>query len=494
MKNHLSKLGFCLALLIAAGLPCCKDTENMEKITVINGAMPVYKFTIPKGDSLENYTKFSAQFLVDAENYRKQARVRAYGVYPRDFFTEQNDIVFLDFNGNDTDRNGPYLLSNVLGTERSLRNVSRNAGAGTWFTLEFPLRGKNHPNYNSGNFPPGGANGDFYFAFGINMGNASASFTYYVKEVALLNDDGGKKIMSSGSGFDKPAFIGYQTSITELRRAPAKKIDPVTVEDDFDDYYRVRQIYPWLYSIFDPQNVYCYLLIGEEKALLFDTVFGIGSLPKVIKKITDKPVTVALGHGHNDHVNGAYQFNEVWLHEDDFNLCYQNTSVSYRRGIIQDLVENGEYLPDGFDIEAYINAGAGNLKKLAVGQIFDLGGLSIEVIDMAGHTQGSIGILAREHRVLLDSDSANPNVYMFFPESTSVSRYAAMLERVIKLDFDTFFIAHSDVEMPKSDFQRFINAARNATPEKSTPFYTYDMKAWSYQEDGMQIVFDENKY
>src|SRR5215471_8143214 len=68
---------------------------------------------------------------------------------------------------------------------------------------------------------------------------------------------------------------------------------------DRTEVYAVNEIYPWLYSIEETSNnVYCYLLIGEKKALLFDTTFGYGSLHRVVREITELPVTVVLGHGH----------------------------------------------------------------------------------------------------------------------------------------------------------------------------------------------------
>ncbi|MDR2941973.1 MAG: MBL fold metallo-hydrolase [Treponema sp.] len=259
-------------------------------------------------------------------------------------------------------------------------------------------------------------------------------------------------------------------------------------------FYEVKQIFSWLYGIKDPQNVFCYLAVGSEKALLFDTVYGIGSLPFAIKEVTDKPVCVVLGHGHLDHANGAYQFEEAWLHEADFDLCRLHTSEEYRLMSLKQLKESNIALPGGFNKEEYVKAGTGNLKKLDHGKIFDLGGLHIEIIDMGGHTAGSIGILAREHNVLLTSDSATPQVWMFKIESLSVKEYIAMLERVIQLDFDVFITGHTDEIMPKSDFQKYINAARHLSVEKSVPFkYHPELKGLLYREDGVEIVFSEAK-
>jgi len=258
------------------------------------------------------------------------------------------------------------------------------------------------------------------------------------------------------------------------------------------DYYKVKKIYPWLYSIFDPQSVFCYLAVGNERALLFDTLYGLGNLSRTVREVTDKPLYVVLGHGHYDHANGACQFEEAWLHEADFELCREHTSEDFRRTALNDYRKNGGILPDGFDLEAYLKGGTGNLKKLHEGMVFDLGGLHLEVIGMGGHTAGSIGLLVKEQKALLDSDSANTQTWMFKIESLSVSQYIAMLERVIKLDFDTFFMGHSDAPMPKSDFQKFINAARNASIEKSEPFPLLpELKGFIYRENGVEIVISE---
>lgn len=231
------------------------------------------------------------------------------------------------------------------------------------------------------------------------------------------------------------------------------------------EIYSVIEIDSWLYSIADTKNnVYCYLLLGEEKALLFDTTYGYGSLHKVISEITDLPVTVILGHGHMDHSGGAsqmkaYMNSDIWLHEADI------------------------------EIYKYYNQETRLLSKLETGMIFDLGGLNIEVIGMEGHTAGSIGILAKEHRVLFTSDSANYHIWLFLRESLPMNQYIAMLERVIKLDFDTFYIGHDYIDSPKSDFQLFINAAKNAAAEKSQFIEEYN--AFHYEENGVNVYFND---
>jgi glyoxylase-like metal-dependent hydrolase (beta-lactamase superfamily II) len=256
------------------------------------------------------------------------------------------------------------------------------------------------------------------------------------------------------------------------------------------NFYDVKKIYPWLYSIYDPLGSYCYLVIGGEKALLFDTGHGIAPLREAINAITDKPVITVLSHGHVDHVNGAYQFDEVWLHEFDFDLFREHTSVELRMNI--PCWVDKKIMPKNFNYDAYVNAATDNLRKLNVGHVFNLGGLNIEVIGTEGHTAGSIGLLAREHRVLLNGDSANSHVWMFLPNSLPVSQYIAMLERILELGFDTFYTGHSNEPLPKSELYKYIHVARNASFEKAEPYEAFStFYGFLYQENDVGIVFNE---
>jgi len=260
------------------------------------------------------------------------------------------------------------------------------------------------------------------------------------------------------------------------------------------EYYGVKQIYPWLYAILDPGDVYAYLTLGDDAAVIYDTGYGIAPIMPVIREITDLPVTCVLGHGHMDHAGGAYQFGEAWIYEEDIELCLRHTGKKAKTRALETMGTKGVKLPEDFNEAAYITSGAGDLKKMNIGQIFELGGRSLEVVKMEGHTHGSVGLLVRQERVLLTSDAANPHLWLFLEESTSISNYVAMLERNINLEFDTFFVAHDDREFPKEYFKKFIEVAKNANIEQSTPFKQLpERKGMVYREDDVAIIFSEDK-
>ena len=254
--------------------------------------------------------------------------------------------------------------------------------------------------------------------------------------------------------------------------------------------YLAKEIDPELYLIKDPLGVNLYLIVGRERALLFDTGYGVGEISAAIEQITSKPLTVILGHGHIDHANGAYQFGEVYLNAADNELFENDTSQKSRRTIIERLKENGLSL--NYNAQRWCDSGSCKLKPLPTESLFDLGGLCVEVIDMSGHTGGSIGLLIKEKQILLNSDSANERCWMFLEQSLPVRDYISMLERVRQLDFDTFFTAHSDQPHPKSDFDKYIKTAKNATIEKSKPYdHRTHLNPYIYTEDDISIVINE---
>jgi len=278
-------------------------------------------------------------------------------------------------------------------------------------------------------------------------------------------------------------------------------------------YYTVKKIYPWLYSIYDPQWVFCYLIVGEKHALLYDTAYGIAPLDEAVRSVTDLPYEVVLSHGHIDHVNGAYQFDKVWIHPGDYELCLRHASKTARRKIVEKMeaahnvsdpdplkeplpldMVNPNYNPADFNADEWIMQGAGNLKMLPDNKIFDLGGLTVEIVPMEGHTAGSVGLLIREHRVLLDSDAANHHIWMFLEESQDMCVYINMLKRVKELPFDTFFVGHQDDERPKSHFDKYITAAENIDMEKSIPYDTMvELGGRLYKEGEFEVVFNPKK-
>lgn len=255
----------------------------------------------------------------------------------------------------------------------------------------------------------------------------------------------------------------------------------------------VKEIYPWLYAIGEPLDVFCYLVVGEKAALLYDTGYGVFNLKETVLGITEKPLTVVLGHGHLDHACGAYQFDGAFMSAKDRKTAVTHLGTAYRKGVIKEFEDlPGFTAPDGFDAEAYVRVGSKNIKDLDINTKTDLGGKTVSFVEMPGHTQGSVGALINEEKVLLNSDAANGHVWIFLPESLPVASYIKMLQKTLELDFKTFFTGHLNEEIPKERIKQYIKTAQNANYKDAVPYNAFsNLKPFIYEEHGCAIVFNE---
>lgn len=64
--------------------------------------------------------------------------------------------------------------------------------------------------------------------------------------------------------------------------------------------YQIRKIDDHTWQLEDPFRTYLYHAEGEKEQLLIDGGNGFSGLKEVVASLTDKPVTVALTHGHFD--------------------------------------------------------------------------------------------------------------------------------------------------------------------------------------------------
>ena len=187
---------------------------------------------------------------------------------------------------------------------------------------------------------------------------------------------------------------------------------------------KIHTIRPNVYLIDDAGDSTCYLITGSEKALLVDTANGYEDLAEIVRSLTDLPVIVVNTHGHGDHIFGNVYFDEAWLHPAD------NSLYDMFFGYAKEAMEKNGLKPCP-------------VKPLEIGQIFDLGGVQLEVVDLKGHTAGSIGLLDKAGRIIYTGDGLNVHLWMQLDHSLPMT---TMLETFLALkekhggDFD--YVAH----------------------------------------------------
>lgn len=214
----------------------------------------------------------------------------------------------------------------------------------------------------------------------------------------------------------------------------------------------------WLLSDYKLANLY--LLEGKEKALLIDTGSGLGPLEEEVKGLTDKPLIIALTHGHEDHTGSCHLFSEPsHLHQKDISLLKEAGTVmgmtgrqfreSYvkTRGKVRNPQASEEEL-----LSLIREDGEAEYLPMEDGERFELGDRTIEVLHTPGHSLGSVCFLDSKERLLFTGDTANDCLLLnMWPYTTSVKEYSDSLSKLWSREKEYDFICLGHDSLDKAD-------------------------------------------
>ena len=114
--------------------------------------------------------------------------------------------------------------------------------------------------------------------------------------------------------------------------------------------------------------------------------------------------------------------------------------------------------------EALYRANGGTVAVVPVqqGDILDLGDRPLEIIDLPGHTPGSIAILDVNNRVLIGGDSIQDGRIFMFGNHRNLSHYIESLEKLSAYEgwFDEVYASHSTVSVEPGIIPKLIAGAK----------------------------------
>lgn len=164
----------------------------------------------------------------------------------------------------------------------------------------------------------------------------------------------------------------------------------------FDDWYVVDEIAPGLFGIGEPnyyQINWNYLIVGDDRALLFDTGPGVRDITPVVQSLTERPVTALLSHLHFDHTGNFHRFADTALANlPILRECEREGLFHAREEMFLGSLDGMTWVP--MPIRQW----------WPIGHRIDLGGRTLEIVATPGHSPESISLLDRECAILLAAD------------------------------------------------------------------------------------------
>lgn len=181
----------------------------------------------------------------------------------------------------------------------------------------------------------------------------------------------------------------------------------------------------------EDRGVRCFLLTGSEKALLVDSGRELHTARDIAESLTDLPVMLLNTHADGDHTGSNEQFESFYMHPDE--------EAHFRRG-----------------------GRGGTIIPVREGDILDLGGRELRIIDLPGHTPGSIAVLDVGNRVLVSGDPVQEHGRIFmFGAHRNMENYIRSLEHLetFTAEFDEIWPSHADIPISPALIRKLHDGA-----------------------------------
>jgi len=217
-----------------------------------------------------------------------------------------------------------------------------------------------------------------------------------------------------------------------IPRPEYKSLQRVKLSDPWFEVYKVA---PNTFAIYEPrqaEEVISYLILGKDKALLFDTGMGISDIRKLVSELTKLPIIVLNSHTHNDHVGGNWQFDTIYSMDTDFTRQNAKGSIADAQEELAPGSICGE-LPKGLDAKSYRTKSWTISKYIHDGDKLDLGNRSIEILSTPGHTPDAITLFDRANGLLFTGDTYYPAPIWLYRPETDLDAYARSIARLAAL-------------------------------------------------------------
>jgi len=202
-------------------------------------------------------------------------------------------------------------------------------------------------------------------------------------------------------------------------------------------WFRVLEVGEGVLAITEPfqsQEVNSFLILGKDKALLFDTGMGMDTISSLVNELTTLPVIVLNSHTHPDHVGGNHEFDSVLAMSTPF--TDQNALHGYsHEGMRSEIGADAFCMKDlpTFDTSKYSIKPFHIARRVGEGDRIELGGRTLKIMSVPGHTPDAVALLDSANGYLWTGDSFYLGPIWLFMEGTDLNAYDHGIHRMAAL-------------------------------------------------------------
>lgn len=203
-----------------------------------------------------------------------------------------------------------------------------------------------------------------------------------------------------------------------------------------DAWYRTRELDDDVVLIWEPHvhefaRCNIWLVKGRDRDLLIDSGTGLRPLRPQLPDGTGKPLIAVATHGHFDHIGALHEFTDRRAHAaeaDDYESMPDTLTLAplFRR-----LESPVDALPcESWNVDDYSVAPAPVVAHLAEGMRIELGGRTLTVWHLPGHSPGSVGFFDERNGILFSGDALYDGELIDDFPTSDVESYRATMERL----------------------------------------------------------------
>ncbi len=239
-----------------------------------------------------------------------------------------------------------------------------------------------------------------------------------------------------------------------------------------DDWFCHREVAPGIHAIGEPrfhQINWNYLILGRDKALMFDSGTGVRDIRPVIRQLTDLPVTCLPSHLHFDHVGNLHLFEDVAIADLPMLRVFERDNLlqhpwdrylGEKEGMTWTPVKVSHWWPIGHSI--------------------DLGGRSLEIVHTPGHAPEHISLWDAATNTLLAADFIYLGALYAQVIGADLKAYAETAKALLQRLPDTVSMfgahgmadetgKHNAPQLEKQDLKDLLNILKSLNNMESLP-------------------------